>query len=66
MRDLLVSIIDGALNSLNLVENLDTLCLVVLDGTFHLVQIPAQVVYHFTLVSQTVLVITLARTDFVL
>jgi hypothetical protein len=31
-----------------------------------LLQISAQVIYHFTLVSETVLVITLARTDFVL
>jgi hypothetical protein len=66
VRDLLVSIIDGTLDSLNLVKDLDSLSLVVLDGTFNLVQISAQVINHFTLVSQTVLVITLARTDFIL
>lgn len=39
MSNLLVPIVDGAFHSLDLVEHLDALGLVILDGTFDLFQV---------------------------
>jgi hypothetical protein len=39
MRDFLVAVVDCTLHSLDLVENLDSLCLVVLNSTLHLFQV---------------------------
>ena len=65
MSDFLVAVVNSTLHSLDLVKDLDALSLIVLNGALNLLQITTQIVDNFILLTDAVLMITLARADLV-
>ncbi len=65
MSNFLVTVINCAFDSLDLVKHLDPFSLIILNGSLDLFQIPTQIVDNFILLTDAVLMITLARADFV-
>ena len=65
MSDFLVTVINSALDSLYLVKHLDPLSLIILNGSLHLLEIATQIVDNFILLTDAVLMISLAGAYFV-
>lgn len=65
MSYFLVSIVNGSLNSLNLIEDFDTLCLVVLNAPLYLLKVSIQIVNYLVLIADSVFMVALARAYFI-